>query len=207
MTSIIAADNKTISWKNWTEEKIVSLFRTFGENFCARTDVCDNNRSTQPTLSNSSELAPCCEDCYCDDDCENYNDCCFKSVYSTEQNEDEECLYQSSDQNIDIVNAKNENNHRKIHCPVGQERNPQGECINALTKWPSQEVGLFVKLLISEPIRLPNGTTAEGIKQFFNGIDFHIETSMGFQLLAEYAHYITDYYIIAFLVTETFQIE
>ncbi|KAH3885036.1 hypothetical protein DPMN_009023 [Dreissena polymorpha] len=88
--------------------------------------------------------------------------------------------------------VKNQRHHREIHCPVRQERNPQGECIYALPKWPSQEVVLFVKLLISEPIRLPNGTTEDGIKPFFNGIGFHIEKSMGIQILTEYAHYTTE---------------
>ena len=87
---------------------------------------------------------------------------------------------------------QNQRHHREIHCPVRQERNPQGECIYALPKWPSQEVVLFVKLLISEPIRLPNGTTEDGIKPFFNGIGFHIEKSMGIQILTEYAHYTTE---------------
>ncbi|KAH3726505.1 hypothetical protein DPMN_052372 [Dreissena polymorpha] len=58
---MIAADSNLMSSKNWTEENIVSLFRSHGENFCAQTDVCGNNRSTKANVVNDSELTSCCD--------------------------------------------------------------------------------------------------------------------------------------------------
>lgn len=61
ITTIITADSNPMGWKNWTEENIVTLFRSYGENLCARADVCFNNRSTQARILKSSSLPSCCD--------------------------------------------------------------------------------------------------------------------------------------------------
>ncbi|KAH3728860.1 hypothetical protein DPMN_054822 [Dreissena polymorpha] len=69
-------------------------------------------------------------------------------------------------------------NCRVIHCPVGQVRNTKGECFYRSKLWRAERVGVSVKLVMPEPIKLPPNTSISDVHEFFKDIEFHIKSTL-----------------------------
>ncbi|XP_052240151.1 uncharacterized protein LOC127850853 isoform X1 [Dreissena polymorpha] len=83
-------------------------------------------------------------------------------------------------------------NCRVMHCPVGQIRDATGLCLYPSKQWKSGRVGIFVKVLIPEPIKLSPNTTLSDVHAYFKDIDFNSESPLPWVILNSYFNLIVD---------------
>ncbi|KAH3736961.1 hypothetical protein DPMN_043537 [Dreissena polymorpha] len=87
LTSNTPSEGSFLARKPTTEQDIIALFKAHVDNkLCPQSYIC-NNRTDMTHVNVNSHLAQCCKDCFCDEKCEFYNDCCFSDLTEKERHE------------------------------------------------------------------------------------------------------------------------